>query len=238
MTAVESRWLDAPSLAEDLLLLLFQPASGLQSGTGTIAGETTLYYVLGGAMLADLALQERVRTDTGRLGSVRVEAVGERPPADALLRAAWDYVSEKPRGVQTVLAAIGPMLREPLLDRLVERGDIRRATRKTLGLFELRVLEDGGSGRRDGLVADVRAALVDGAEPTPRVAALTALLSASGTLPQFFREIPWSTPVIDRAKELENGNWGAGAAADAVARTMAAIIVGNVVIAASVLPRS
>jgi hypothetical protein len=34
--------LSAPTLAEDLLLVLFQPDSG------TIAGENTLYYVLAG----------------------------------------------------------------------------------------------------------------------------------------------------------------------------------------------
>ena len=39
-----------PSLVEDVLLLLFQPDSG------TIAGENILYYVLGGAAVADLAL--------------------------------------------------------------------------------------------------------------------------------------------------------------------------------------
>ena len=94
------------------------------------------------------------------------------------------------------------------------------------------------NGRRASLVADVRGALVDGAEPRPPFAALAALLSASGTLPQVDREIPWSSPVITRAKELEQGNWGAEAAADAVARTTTAIIVNHVIIAAAILPRA
>ncbi|WP_198165815.1 GOLPH3/VPS74 family protein [Agromyces laixinhei] len=219
---------DASTLAEDLLLLLFQPDSG------TIAGENTLFYILAGAVVADLALGDHVRTSR----NTKVEAVEHRPPADDILRAAWDYVSEKPRGVQTILAAIGPTLRGPLLERLIERGDVRRSTRKALGLFEMAVLEDGGTARRDRLIAEIRDVLVDGAEPSPRVAALAALLSGSGTLPQFHREIPWSSPVITRAKELEKGNWGAGAAAEAVARTMTAIIVNNVIIAAAVLPRN
>ncbi len=226
-----------PTLAEDLLLLLFQPDSGLRSGTGSIAGENTLFYVLAGAVLADLGLGDHVRTATGRLGATTVEAVADNPPSDHLLRAGWEYVADKPRGVQTVLAATGPALRTPLLDRLVERGDIRRSTRKAFGLFDTSVLEDGGSGRRDGLLADVRAVLVDGAEPTPRVAALASLVYGSGTLPQFDPEIPWTSPVIARAEELKKGNWGAGAAAEAVARTVTATIVSNVVIAAVVLPR-
>ncbi|MGP3936328.1 GOLPH3/VPS74 family protein [Nonomuraea sp. KM88] len=224
-------------MAEDLLLLLFQPNSASPSGAGSIAGESTLYYVLAGAVLADLARGGHVRSGTGRMGTVTVEAVADNPHSDHLLRASWEYVADRPRGVQTVLAAMGPTLREPLLDRLVGRGDLRRSTRKALGLFNTSVLEGGDSGRRDSLLTDVRAVLVDGAEPTARVAALAALIYGSGTLPQFDRDIPWTSPVIARAEELKNGNWGAGAAAEAVARTVTATIVNNVIIAAAVLPR-
>lgn len=222
----------SPTLAEDLLLLLFQPDSK------TIAGEGTLYYVLAGAVLADLGLGGHVRTDTGMLGSLTVQAVEDNPPADHLLRATWEYVAEKARGVQTVLAATGPTLREPLLDRLVERADLHRRTRKALGLFETSVLEAGDNARRAELLAEVRAVLVDGAEPTARGAALAALLYGSGTLPQFDRVIPWTSAVIARAEELKNGNWGARAAAQAVVRTVTATIVNNVIVAAAVLPQN
>ncbi|GAB2608421.1 hypothetical protein Aab01nite_61080 [Paractinoplanes abujensis] len=220
-----------PTVAEDLLLLLFQP------GSGTIAGENTLFYVLGGAVLADLALGEHVRTETGRMGSALVVAVEERPPADDLLRAGWDYVRPKPRGVQTVLAAIGPTLRGPVIDRLVERGDLSRSSRKTLGIFNTTALEEGPTERRAGLLDDVRAVLADGADPDPRTAALAALISGSGTLPQFDPVIPWTSPTITRAKELEQGNWGAGAAAEAVTRTVTATIINSVIVATTVLPQ-
>ncbi|BCB75210.1 hypothetical protein GCM10022251_34330 [Phytohabitans flavus] len=222
-------------LAEDLLLLLFQPNPG--RGTGTIAGENTLFYVLAGAVLADLALGDHVLTERGRGGATLVKAIESRPPSDSILRSAWDYVVPKPRGVQTVLAAVGPPLRGPLLDRLVERGHLRRSSRKTLGLFTTTALGEGDTGRRARLLAEVRAVLVDGAEPQPRVAALAALLSGGGTLPQFDPEIPWTSPVIARAKELEQGNWGAGAAAEAVTRTVTAIVVNSVVVATTVLPQ-
>jgi hypothetical protein len=218
-------------LAEDLLLLLFQP------GTGTIAGEGTLYYVLAGAVLADLGLGGYVITGTGRSGAMTVQAVAENPPTDPLLRASWEYVSNKPRGVQTVLAAVGPTLRQPLLDRLVERGDLDRVIRTTFGMFNTSILEDGEGGRRDRLLADVRAVLVDNAEATPRVAALAALLYGSGTLPQFDRDIPWTSAVIARAEGLKAGNWGAAAAANAVARTVTTTIINSVIFAADSLPR-
>ncbi|MEU1241103.1 GPP34 family phosphoprotein [Micromonospora parva] len=219
---------DTPTLVEDLLLLLFQPRSG------TIAGENTLFYVLGGAVLAELALGEHLTTtDRGR-----VSGVPGHPPSDSLLRPAYDYLAEKPRGVQTALAAIGPVLREPVLQRLVARGDIDQEPRKVLGLFRTTALRDGRTERRARLLAEVRQVLVDGARPQARVAALTALLSASGTLPQFHREIPWTAPVINRAKELEQGDWGADAAAAAVTRTVTATVVNSAIVAVSVLPRS
>ena len=219
------------SVAEDLLLLLFQPDSG------TIAGENTLFYVLGGAVLADLALGEQVTTEPGRLGTTLVKAVESRPPDDGVLRSVWDHVLPQPRGVQTVLAAVGPSLRGPLLDRLVERGHLRRSSRKRFGLFTTTTLEEGTTGRRAQLLAEVRAVLVDGTEPEPRVAALAALISASGNLPRFDPVIPWTSPVITRAEELKQGHWGAETAAQAVTRTVTAVVVNSVVVAAAVTPQ-
>lgn len=227
--------LQSPTLAEDLLLLLFQPNP--KGGAGNIAGETTLYWVLAGAVLADLGLSGHVQTGTTRFGTMTVEAVAANPPTDQLLRASWEYVADKPRSAQTVLAATGPGLREPLLDRLVERGDLHRHTRKALGLFQTSVLREGATTRRAHLLAEVRTVLVDGAMPTERTAALAALLYGSGTLPQFDRDIPWTSAVIARAEELKDGNWGAGAAAKAVTRTITATIVTNVIVAAAAQPR-
>lgn len=230
-TPAAAKSLSAPTVADDLLLLLFQPESG------AIAGENTLFYVLAGAVLAELALEGSVTITKSATGTASVDVIGGRAPSDEILRPAWNYVSGTPRGVQAVLAAIGPTLREPLLERLIARGDIRREQRRMLGLFPTTALADGGSGRRAAVLAEVRAALVDGVEPTPRVAALAALVWASGTLPQFHPGIPWNSSVIARAQELERGNWGAGAAAEAVARTVNAIIAGMVIVAATVAAR-
>ncbi len=228
--------LGVPTLAEDLLLLLFQPESGSQ-GTRIIAGRDTLHYILAGAVLAELELGQHVRTLPGWGGSTRIEAVAERPPSDDILRSAWDHLAVRPRGVQAMLAAVGPTLRGRLLDRLVERGDIRRSTREARGSADMVVLEDGGTGRRAGLLSAVRDVLVDGVEPQPRVAALAALLSGSGTLPQSDHEIPWTAPVMVRAMQLQRGNRGAEAVAEAVARSATLTIVSNVVVAAAVLRR-
>lgn len=217
--------LASPTLAEDLLLVLFQPDSG------TIAGENTLFYVLGGAVLAQLGLEKRVSTGKTWTGTVTMSAVTDQAPSDEILRAAWESVKGKPRGVQTVLPAIGPTLRQPLIDRLVARGDLREESTKILGLFPTTVLKDSGTGRRDRLLSDIRGVLVDGVSPAPRLAALTGLLSASGTLPQFDPLIPWTSAVYTRAEELERGDWGAAGAGEAVEGVMMAMIVNSVMIA-------
>jgi hypothetical protein len=219
---------DPPTLVEDLLLLLFQPTSG------AIAGENTLFCVLGGAALADLALGEHLTT----VDRNRVISVEGHPPSDDLLRLAWDYLSDNSSGIQTALAAIGPSLREPVLARLIARGDIDQEPNTGLGLFRTTALREGRTGRRAGLLADVRQVLVESAQPQTRVAALAALLSASGTLPRFDREIPWTSPVTTRAKEFERGQWGVNPAAEAAARTVTATVVFSTIAAITMTPRS
>lgn len=218
------------TLVEDVLLLLFQPDSG------TIAGENILFYILGGAAVAELALTGRAEPRPTGLFSKPIHSIGTVPPTDELLAPAWDYLTEKPRGAQTVLAAIGPQLRAPVLDRLVARGDLRSEKYKSLGFIPSTkyVLN---SGRREELLGRVQGVLLRGEDPDPRTAATTALLSASGTLPQFHREIPWSGAVYTRGKELEKGDWGAAAASSAVTRTMTAIVTGAMSAVAVQVPR-
>ncbi len=43
--------------------------------------------------------------------------------------------------------------------------------------------------------------------------------------------------MIARAEELKDGNWGAEAAAEAVSRTIAAVIVSSVIVTTAALPR-
>jgi len=212
-------------ITEDLLLVLFQPDSG------TIAGENTLFYVLAAGALTDLAQRGHARVEEAGFRGTLIHAEGE-PPEDELLRPMWDYISQKPRGVQTVLAASGPTMRGPVLDRLIERGHLCKKKRRVLGLIPSTALVDGGTGRRAELVAGMRAVLVDGAEPSEHIAALTALVSASGSLPVLHREIPWSGATATRAKSLEQGEWAAGAAAAAVTRTMVAIVANSLIVSA------
>jgi hypothetical protein len=217
-------------LVEDLLLLL------MDDETGTPAAAGTLPYALGGAVLVELALLGRVDTTaTGSLGGEKVIAVDGEPPADPLLRQAYEKVAGKPRAVQPLLLRIGGSLWDEVVDRLAGKGLVRRESRKVLGLFRTTRLP-AGDGRHEQEVRDrIRAVLVDGAEPDTRTAALIALLSASGALPALRPQLAWSGPVIERAEELRRGNWGASAVNTAVARTAAAIAASSAVTAVTVI---
>ncbi|WP_250008384.1 GPP34 family phosphoprotein [Actinoplanes sp. M2I2] len=211
-------------IVEDLMLLL------LDDETGTPAAAGTLYYTLGGAVLVELAMLGRIESD----GS-KVRAAGTGPLPDPLLQDAYDKVAEKPRGAQTLLITIGTGLWEPVIDRLLERGLIRREKKRVLGLFSMNQLPAADFEHEASLRARIRAVLVDGEEPDTRTAALTALLSASGALPMLRPQLAWSGPVARRAKELEQGNWGAAAVNTAVARTAAAIAASTAAVAVTVV---
>ncbi|WP_428950035.1 GOLPH3/VPS74 family protein [Streptomyces sp. cg35] len=212
-----------PLLVEDLLLLMMDDKSG------TIAGEGTLYYTLGGAVLVELGLKGRVRVDENDAGlnGLKVHAVAGAPLIDPLLQSADGKVAERLRGVQTLLIEIGTGLRGTVLDRLVERGMLRQEKKERLGVFSSTSTTIVDTEYKKALVEKVRAVLVDNAEPDARTAALVGLLSASGTLPSLHRSIPWSGKVYRRAKELEQVSWGAEAVNSAVMRTMAAISAGS-----------
>lgn len=221
---------DAPALAEDVLLLLFDPRSG------TIAGEgNNLFHTLAGAVLVDLALQGRIDIDERTtLRGREVRAVAGDPPTDPLLRGVWDRIARKPVDVHSLILEVGPRLRQLVIDRVVERGHIRRESRRVLGLINTTAYVDGGTSRRAELLAPVRAALVDDAVPDAHAGALAALLAASGGLPTLYNDIPWSGAVYTRGRELLRGDWGAEAVGESVRRTMAGLITSNLFVTAFV----
>ncbi|ASR36459.1 hypothetical protein BAY61_17220 [Prauserella marina] len=214
-------------LVEDLMLLLLDDKTGVPAGAGT------LHYTLGGAVLVELALLGRVEPEEGRagLGGPKILTTGNGPLPDPLLQSAHDTVAGKTQRVQPLLLHIGGGLRKPVLDRLLERGLIRKERKRVLGLFPATTLPAADTRHENELRERVRAVLEDGASPDTRTAAVTALLSASGTLPSLHPSPKWSSSVYKRAKELERGDWGASAVNTAVSRTAAAIAASSTAVA-------
>lgn len=219
-----------PTLPEAVLLLLFDPR------TGAIVGEgQPLMYTLGGAMLLELAGGGHLDVPRGRrLGALTVRALGDGPQ-DPLLRDVWEKIRRRPADARVLVMTLGPELREPVLDRLVQRGHLRRVPHRVFGLFSSHRLEPGDTGLRDRLLVPVRSALVDGTEPDARTSALGALLASGNNLAAMDADIPWSGQVHRRGRALKRGEWGAEAAADVVLANAVAQLAGTVFVA-GVLP--
>lgn len=213
-------------IVEELMLLLLDDDSGVPAAAGT------LHYTLAGAVLVDLALRGSVEVDAQNTGLTghKVHTADGDPPADPLLQSAFDTIAVKSRGVQSLLAMIGPTLHTDVVDRLVERGLLRRERKKFLRVFNTTGLEVEDGRPEAELRQRVRAALVDDETPDARTAAVIALLSASGALPVVRPAIaPWSGDLYRRAKEFEQGDWGADAVSTAITRTTALIAAATTV---------
>lgn len=177
-------------------------------------------------MLSELALLGRVELDEdsgGPLNGPVVRPAGEGALPDPLLESAHGAVAERPRRVQPLLPALGGELRGVLLDRLEQRGLVRRETHRRLGVFRTTTWPAADERHEAELRRRIRAALQDGDEPDARTAAVISLLYGSGAMPALRPPMPWNSTTVRRARELQSGNWGGEAVGTAVARTTAAI---------------
>ncbi|GAA4732397.1 hypothetical protein GCM10023350_14720 [Nocardioides endophyticus] len=115
----------ATLIAEDLLLLLLDDASGKL--TATAYPQT----VLGGALLIELALTGAVEIEekSGVWKTAKVHPAPDAAPQDDVLRAGYDLLAEKERGAQDLVDRLGKRLKDQLADRLAAR---RRALTATL----------------------------------------------------------------------------------------------------------
>jgi hypothetical protein len=209
-------------IVDDLMLLLMDDDGASVQAAGT------LYYTLGGAVLTELALLGRVEVDdTGVLNGPRVTPSGEGPLPDPLLQAAYDTIAAKTQRVQPLLIAIGADLWRVVVDRLVDRGLLRRQERRVLGVFRSTRWPAAEVEHEAQLRERIIRILEDGEAPDPRTAAIIGLLFASGAMPSLRPPLPWTSMTVTRAQELQRGSWGSEAVSAAVTRTAAAIVASS-----------
>lgn len=207
-------------ICEDLLLLM------LDDDSGTLSGTAYPRTVLGGAVLVELALTGAVDVEekTSAWRSAKVRAIPGAAPEDAVLRAAYDVVAERPRTAQDLVDRLGKGLPERLADRLTERGILERHDDKVLGLFPRKRWPAVDSRREEEVRRSLTTVLVQGVEPDERTAALVALLSAIDKPHKVVDHdgLP-SREVRKRAKAIADGDWAAKAVKDAITASTAAI---------------
>lgn len=214
-------------IAEDLLLLL------LDENSGRIRLDSTrLDRMLAGAVLTELALAERVVPDRSDLPPRRIRLVVQNPAPtgdpildEALARlTAWRGPVRPQRAVEKLARG----LRRQLLARLVGGGLLREQPRAVLGIFPgtgyaVQRPAPDGTDPRGVLQDEVRRVLVQGSQPSPRLAAVIALLSAVDAVTKV---VPGADrrEVRRRAKQIAAGDWGAAAVRQAVTAVQAAVM--------------
>lgn len=215
-------------IAEDLLLLL------LDDDKGTMPAGTVDRPLLGGALLAELALGGHVAVaeKQGRWSTARVVPTDAAPPADPVLVEALATVAGKPRSAQDLVDRLGKGAREQLLSRLVERGILERRDGKVLGLFPRTTWPAADASHEEAVRDRLRGVLLTGLLPDQRTAALVALLVAIDRAHRVLdRGDLAAREVRRRAKQVAEGEWAASAVSDAVKATQTAVAAA--VIAAS-----
>ena len=162
-------------LAEDLLLLAFDD----EAGRPRTATSGHLPLAIGGALLAELALRDRLRLEVDQ------PRASSRPTGDALLDEVAAQVREgsRRRTVKGWVRRVGRAgRRDQVRDRLVARGLLVPTTREVLGPVSMTRHHLADPATVERLASEVRGVLVDGRPTTPRTRALAALVGATAVL--------------------------------------------------------
>ena len=204
------------TITEDLVLLLLHPEQGRALVDGT-----SLDRVIGGALLLDLAERERLTAD-GTGAKARLSVSDPAPTGDALLDEALSRIAGNPVRAQKAVERLARRTRVPVLERLVERGLVRRESSRVLGLIPVTTWPPADRGPADELRARVAAVLRDGQRPDPRTALLVSLLHA----------VKAEHKVVDgprrqlraRAAEVAEGDWAGDAVRKAVQAVQTSVV--------------
>jgi hypothetical protein len=160
------------TLAEDLVLLLVDPDSGR-----VVVGSSALDRGLAGALLLDLALRERLAVD-GRGRGTRIAVVNPSPTGEPVVDVALAVLGRAPLRARHAVEQLTGRVREPVFDRLVERGLLAPQRRRRWGVFPGTAWAVPGAPDRDRLRAGVERVLLGGRPPDVRLACLISLLHA------------------------------------------------------------
>lgn len=205
-------------IVEELLLVGTDP-----EGRNLLGSHRTI--VLGGALLTELALRERLDIDDrGRLRVVEGGSTGDPLLDEALVRFG-EREGKKPKDV---LDRVGKKLQQPVFDSLVRRELVRPEPVKALGLTLSTRWPVVTSGPRDATLTDLVRVITGAQEADSRTGALISLVYAVDALPRVLaKELrPGMTnrEVKRRGKEVTKGRWASEAVVKAVQEAAAATV--------------
>ena len=214
-------------IAEELLLLSLNNESGKQ-----MIGNDRLGPALGGALVAELALMERIGVtphDAGwsKRGRITITNLTptDDPELDEALRKLAENEGKKVKDVLSDYASkkvrLSYKLRERLLERLAKAGMLKRQQGTMLGFIPRTTWPAGDRAAEDDVRQRLQSTLVVGLTPTERTVTLIALLQVTGLLPKVVTTED-KRALKARAKQLTEGDWAAKAVKDAIDEVAAA----------------
>src|SRR5215469_8221092 len=212
-------------LAEDLLLLVTDDASGRLSAPGAAVDAG-----LGGANLVELTLRGKVDVtggqDQGKPGRIIVRDLSPTEGAvlDAALETVIAHQGQKP---STVIRPLSKNLRQTLYQRLADSGVVRAERGKVFGVFPSHRWPAQDASHEAEVRRLMTEALVQQEAPDTRTAALIALVHAVGCVDKIVdrRQHGLSKRQLRaRAEEIAKGNWASEAVRKASEETMAAVM--------------
>ena len=208
-------------IAEELLLLALDDETGKR-----MIGKDRLVPALGGALVAELLLLERVGvtphgsgwTKRGRITITNLKPTDD-PELDLMLerlaeregKKLKDSLSEASIGGAGVTRDVLPRI----LDRLVRAGALTPQRNHVLGILPRTTWPSADPAREDDVRQRLQAALVHGLTPSERTVALVALLHVVGLVNKVIHTEDRAT-VRRRAKELAEGDVVAAAVRQAI----------------------
>jgi golgi phosphoprotein 3 len=215
------------TLAEDLLLLALDDDKGSVSWQRSDA----LSHGLGGALLMDLALHDRIDTP-----DKKVVLTNSSPIGDEVLDAALETIrsSDRPRDAKHWVNKLGGRkgLRKQLARRLVQRGILREQEHTFLWVFHHQSFPTSDPDPESELRGRLRDVVLTGAEPDVRTLLLLSLVKACSLTDSLFakEERKQAKRRIEELVDDEQlGRAVGGAIADAAAVVAATVAATTVV---------
>ncbi len=204
-------------LAEDLLLLAFDPETGRQHSSLSVQ----LPAAIGGALLLELALRERLRIE------VDVPRASSRATGDPLLDEVAQQLRDGPRRrkLKAWVRKVGTTARrDQVRDRLVAKRLLATEEQRILGLFTRTRVTLVDPGETERLAASVRAVLGGDRPEDDRTMVLAAVVGGTAIVDKLVPRAE-RRQARERAKELAADSPVAEAVRDVIRDTQAALMV-------------
>jgi hypothetical protein len=167
------------TMPEELLLLMLDDESGRLTDRATPAGD----YALIGAMLAELALEERIDTDPPRLRVKSAAPTGDAVLDGVLARIAAEAEPRDSRWWVETLAGDVETYRTAYFERLVQRGILKSEEGRFLWFFSERRYPVISDKEEREVKARLMSIIFEDGPPSARDSLLIGLTRAAGLFP-------------------------------------------------------